>query len=204
MVEFFPNQLSVNDAYKLLTSIYIPRPIAWVSTLSKNNLRNLAPFSFSMVVAVRPTTIAFAPIYDAQRKREKDTIINLKENPDCVIHMVTFDLVEKMNQTSAEVPYEVDEFELAQLTPVLADTVNAYRIQEAKVAFEAKVKHIIPIGSEAGSSNLVLAEVQKIHISESIWNVEKQRVILEEFQPVARLGGLQYGLISSTFELKRP
>lgn len=204
MKEWIPEKTSVAEVYKLITSLYIPRPIAWVSTLSLNNIRNLAPFSFSMVVAVKPLTIVFAPMYDIQRKKVKDTIINLRENPDCVIHLVTMDLVEKMNLTSAEVPLEVDEFELAQLTPVKADLVNAYRVKEAKVAFEARAVNMFPIGELDGSSTLVLTQVKKIHISESIWNSEQSKVDIDNLQMVGRMGEMLYCRTTDRFELKRP
>lgn len=204
MIEFNTRELSIQDSYRVLSSLFIPRPIAWVSTLSKNQIRNLAPFSFSMAVASKPFTLAFAPMFDSRRKRLKDTVVNLSQNPDCVIHIVSENLLEQMNQTSAEVESEIDEFLLAGLSSVKADVVNAYRITEALIAFEARMTNSIPIGQGEGSSTLILVEVEKVHVADSIWDDSKNRVDVMKLRPVSRLAGNQYSLLREIVELPRP
>ncbi len=204
MPTFSINELTTNDSYRLLISSYLPRPIAWVSTIAPDGIKNLAPFSFSMAICPKPFTLAFAPMWDTRRNRFKDTINNLREIPECVIHIASEDLVEKMNLSSAEVESNIDEFTLAGLTPIASDIVKPFRIAEAKIAYEARVHTMLEIGEGEGSATLVIVTVERMHIADEVWESEKKRIKLDALKPVARLAGNFYLRATDIFELKRP
>ncbi|MBI4051203.1 MAG: flavin reductase family protein, partial [Elusimicrobia bacterium] len=116
-MELDPETLSLPDRYGLLISVIQPRPIAWVSTQGKNGSLNLAPFSFFTGITAKPMSLCFAPVRNREGKK-KDTLVNVEETKQFVVNIATESTAEKMNQTSADYPYGVSEFEKAGLTAV--------------------------------------------------------------------------------------
>jgi flavin reductase (DIM6/NTAB) family NADH-FMN oxidoreductase RutF len=209
MPTFEPDSLSPRDLYHLLISAVEPRPIAFVSTRSPSGIPNLAPFSFFTIASVAPPVLAFTPLLsrpasaDDTEGRQKDTLRNLSETGECVVHVVSFDMKDAMNRASASWPPEVDEFVESGLTPVLSTMVQPPRVEEAHVAFECRVQQIVSFGDTPMSGNLVLCRVLAVHVSDDA--LQKGRISREVLDPIGRLGGLSYVRVNeATFDLPRP
>lgn len=188
--------------YRLLTSLVLPRPIAWVSTKDAQGALNLAPFSFFNVVCAQPPTVMFCPMLGGRSARPKDTLNNLRVCPEFVIQIVSRELVEKMNLCSGEFASEVDEFAVAGLTPQPSRVVSVPRVGEAKAYLECKLVEIIPVGEGSGSGSIVLGEVVAIEVDDSLFVGDS--VDIDRLDPVARLGGSEYCTASDRFALERP
>ena len=135
-----PATLPHQEAYKLLTGSVLPRPIAWVSTINKDGVTNLAPFSFFMGVCAKPLTIAFAPM-QKPNNTPKDTLINIRETKEFVVNMVSESLVKRMNQTSADYPFGISEFDQAGLTETKSIIVSPPRVLESPISLECKLQY---------------------------------------------------------------
>lgn len=193
--------LSPIETINLLGSTVYPRPIAWVSTQSPEGINNLAPFSYFNVASVNPPIISFSVLLNAKGE-EKDSLINLKASKHFVVNMVDKSHAEQMNQTSADLPAEVDEFELAGLTPLRVASGSSPAIQEALAWFECRLHSVQRLGDGPLAGNLVLGEVVNIHIDDRIW--QSGRVNMDEWNLIAKLGGHRYSESSQTFSMKRP
>jgi len=158
------------ELYKLLTGGVLPRPIAWVSTLSRDGQVNLAPFSFYTVASTDPPTLCISIAPDqregAARRGVKDTLANIEATGEYVVHLATDDLTDKVLATGNNLPAEVDEFELTGLTKAPSRHVRPYRIAESPVQMECRHRQTLPIGTD----RLVLGEVLCVHIAEGIYD----------------------------------
>lgn len=199
-----PTDLSHRDSYRVLIGAVGPRPIAWVSTLDRNGHPNLAPFSFFNVLSSKPPLLGFSPGLRlvGDESREKDTLRNIRETHEFVVNVVTFDLAEKMNLTSGEYGHEVNEFELAQLTPAASEKVKPPRVSESPVSFECKLDRVIDFGAEWPSSSLVVGEIVSIHLEERV--LQQGRLDLNALDLIGRMGGNQYARTTQRFEMERP
>ncbi|MGC8942205.1 MAG: flavin reductase family protein [Sulfurihydrogenibium sp.] len=192
--------LSEDKIYKIMISTIAPRPIAWISTVSKDGIYNIAPFSFYMGVSSSPPLVAVS-IGKRDDDRKKDTWKNIEETGEFVINVVTYDLVEKMNVTAAPFEDYVDEFQEAGLTPLPSDLVKAPRIKESPINIECKKFMILDIAD----MGLVFGEILRYHIDDTLLN-EKGYVDNKKIKLVGRLGGADYCIVSAEniFTLKRP
>jgi len=127
MLTFDPQNMMPRDVYKLLIGAVVPRPIAFVSTLDINNVRNLAPFSFFTVASSNPPGVVFCTSVPSAGRAMKDTLRNVLDTCEFVLNIVSEDFADKMNECSASVPPEVDEFELSGLTPLPSELVKPGR-----------------------------------------------------------------------------
>ena len=186
--------------YKLLISCVVPRPIAWVSTVSADGVPNLAPFSFFMGVCNEPPTIAFSS--SRREGNKKDTVANAEHTGDFVVNVVDDSLAERMNLTSGEYRPEVDEFVLTGLTAAPGVKVRAPRLAEAPISLECRVDRIIPVGR--GPNSLVLGEIVYFHVRDGLYDAATGRIDMHELRPVGRLAGNLYSHIHDIFEMKRP
>jgi flavin reductase (DIM6/NTAB) family NADH-FMN oxidoreductase RutF len=206
-MEIDPQGLAPTAVYKLLIGCIVPRPIAWVSTVSVDGVRNLAPFSFFMGVCGDPPTLAFsvgpragAPGTGAARL--KDTVRNLEATGDFVVNVVDDGLAEQMNRTAGDYPPEVDEFVLAGLTAAPSAKVRAPRVGEAPISMECRVAQIVRVGR--GPHSLVLGEILHFHLRDDLYDRDTGRVDMRRLQPVGRLAGEMYTHAHDPFEMKRP
>lgn len=193
--------LSAGVIYRLLSGSVCPRPIAWVSTQDKNGNTNLAPFSFFNVASVNPPILAFSPLLDGSGL-PKDTLRNLTELAECVVHIGNETLIEALNTTSASVPPEQDEFLLAGLEKAEMPGISVPRIAGTPVAFGCKLRDLIRFGDQPLAGTLVLAEIVAIHIDDAIW--DGRHINMDVLKPVGRLAGSDYVRISDRFVLERP
>jgi flavin reductase (DIM6/NTAB) family NADH-FMN oxidoreductase RutF len=199
-----PQDLTHQEAYKLLIGSIVPRPIAWVSTQSEAGVLNLAPFSFFNGVCSNPPTITLGIVRRGTDNQKKDTLINLEATGQCVVHIATEPLADAMNQTSAEWPPEVDEFTQTGLTPLPSLKVAPPRIAQAPIAMECQLNQIITIGSghDPGNGFLVIATVVYFHLSQAVY--DGRYINTQALQPLSRLAGSQYARVTDTFSLPRP
>lgn len=195
-----PQTAPQQSIYKLLIGCVVPRPIAWVSSLSDDGIPNLAPFSFFMAVCNDPPTLAFSSGRRAGAK--KDTVRNIEHTQDFVVNLVDDALAEQMNLTSGEYPPEVDEFACTGLTAAPGVKVRAPRVAEAPINLECRVVQILPVGH--GPHNLVLGEIVQFHIRDDLYNPTTGRIDMYTLHPVGRLAGELYTHVHDIFEMKRP
>ena len=197
-----PNDLPFQEVHKLMIGSIVPRPIALVSTISKDNSFNLAPFSYFNGVCSKPPTIVFCPARRGWDGAEKDTLINIRESEEFVINIVSESFVEKMVACSTDFDPEVDEFEIAGLTKKISNKIKPPRVKEAKISFECTLNQIIEIGEgKAGSGFIVIGTIVLFHIEDSVY--ENGRIKLAELSPLGRLAGNSYSRNNDTFEIAR-
>ncbi|MFC6906382.1 flavin reductase family protein [Halalkalicoccus tibetensis] len=183
----------LDSAYRLLAGSVIPRPIAWVSTRGEAG-ENLAPYSFFNVVSVDPPVVMFAPVGIGEDL--KDTPRNVLDSEEFVVNVVTMELAEAMNATSATV--EGSEFEHAGLERAEGVRVDVPRVADAKVAFECELHDFV----EIGRSTMVLGEVVYAHVAEDATTEDK--VDVTKLDAVGRLSGSYYASTRDRFSMERP
>lgn len=197
-----PKEHRFQDIHKLMIGSIVPRPIAFVSTLSKDGIRNLAPFSYFNGVCSNPPTIMFAPSRRGYNGETKDTLINIRETEEFVVNIVSEDFAEQMVACSADFDPEVDEFDISGLTPAPSTIVTPPQVEESRVSFECRLNQIVEIGDgSAGSGFVVIGTVVLFHINNTVY--EDGHINLEKLKPIGRLAGSAYSRISDTFEIVR-
>ncbi len=198
-----PGQVPPGEFYSLLTGCVIPRPIAFVSSLSKSGIANLAPFSFFNAGGANPPSLVFMPVTSGTG-RDKDTLHNVRATGEYVVHIVPWALRERMNVTSADFPPEVDEFEVSGLTKAPSVKVKPWRVLEAPIAFECELYKIVEHGEGPYHANYVIGKVVYLHIAEAV--MEGKYVDAAKLDAIARLGGANYTRVTrgSIFGMPRP
>jgi len=205
MLSIDPTTLPIPQLHGYLLGAIGPRPIAFASTMDENGVPNLAPFSFFNVFSANPPIMVFSPARSGRTNTTKDTYNNVKAHPECVINVVTHDIVHQMSLASSPYAPGVDEFEKAGFTKLESDIVKPFRVAESPVQFECKVNEVIELGDQGGAGNLVVAEVVKIHIDESVIG-EDGKIDQHRINLVARMGGNWYCHANShsMFEIQKP
>ena len=193
------------DLHHILTSAIVPRPIAWVSTVGEDGIFNLAPFSAYCVVCIKPPMVGFH-IGTTRDGKQKDTLRNIQATKDFVLNLVTEDLAEAMNITSAPYPPEVDEFKEAGLMAVPADLVKSPMVAQSPVNLECRLYKTLEFGEEKTTSSFVVGEILRIHIKDELY--VNEAIDMTKLKAIGRLGGGvgsdMYCRISDSFERGRP
>ncbi|MEZ4753031.1 MAG: flavin reductase family protein [Bdellovibrionota bacterium] len=198
-----PNEMEVKDVYKLLIGSVVPRPIAFVSTISKDAVVNLAPFSFFNAVCSNPPTLMLALSKKPISNKNKDTAQNILDTKEFVVNIASDWLIEPLVHTAGGFAEEVNEMEVAGLTPLASEVVKPPRVKESPIHFECKLEKTINLGEgELGSTTVFFGKIVKAHIIKDAY--DNGRVDFNKIRAVGRLGGFQYGLINEIFELKPP
>jgi flavin reductase (DIM6/NTAB) family NADH-FMN oxidoreductase RutF len=197
-----PAQLEYNDIYKLMIGIIVPRPIAFVSTIDAAGVPNLAPFSYFTACGSNPPVVCFSTAVRAGPRPHKDTLRNVKATGEFVVNVVSEEFATQMNATAAEVPPEVDEFVLSGLTPLPSDLVRPPRVAESKVQMECRLHQIVTVGEKPGGGILVLGEVLRFHVLESL--LDGYKVDPDKLNAIGRMGGPTYVRTHDRFEMQRP
>ena len=200
-MKFDLDQFGIKDCHDLLVGAVLPRPIAFVSTIGANGVNNLAPFSYFTVLSSKPPILGFG-IGSKRDGGKKDTLENLEFSGDFVINVVTENLVEAMNQTSGDYPPEVDEFQVAGLTPGKSDLVQSPRVTESPINIECRLKQILQFGDAPRINRFVVGEVVRIHIKKEL--LEGNITRAERLKAIGRMGGDFYCRTQDLFEMKRP
>jgi flavin reductase (DIM6/NTAB) family NADH-FMN oxidoreductase RutF len=198
-VQFDPKELAEKDVYKLLIGSVVPRPIAWVSTISTEGVVNLAPFSFFNVASRNPPMlcISIGPGVGEREGTEKDTLVNIRNQKEFVINVVPSSLGNEMQKTSENLASDVDEFEAAGLTTLDSTIVKPKRVNEAPIQMECQLEQIIQLGSD----HLVIGRMVLYHINDDYY-LGNYKVDLEKLQPLGRLAG-NYSESREFFSLPR-
>ena len=200
-----PKDIETPKLHRYLLGAIGPRPIAFASTMDKDGVANLAPFSFFNAFSANPPILVFSPARSGRTNTTKDTYNNVKILPEVVINVVNFELVHQMSLASSPYPSSVDEFVKSGLTPVASECVQPHRIKESPVQFECKVNEVIELGDQGGAGNLIICEVLRIHIDEAILD-EHQMIDQYKIDLVSRMGGNWYCRAdeNSMFEIPKP
>ena len=200
-----PKDLSPMQLQTIMQTAVSPRPIALASTVDKDGNPNLSPFSFFNMFSTVPPILIFSPSRRVRDNTTKHTLENVLEVPEVVIGTVNFPMVQQISLASTEYENGVNEFVKAGLTMKNADLVKPFLIEESPVNFECKVLEIKPLGTEGGAGNLVICEVQKIHLHENYCD-ENGNLDQHKLNMVARLGSNWYSISNkeSLFEVPKP
>lgn len=201
MLTLTPSELNVPQLHQYLLGAIGPRPICFASTVDAQGNHNLAPFSFFNVFSAKPPIAIFSPNLSGRTGQAKDTHLNIKEVPECVINIVNYNMVQQMSLASSPFSKGVSEFEKAGFTPITSDLVKPMRVKESPVQLECKVFEL----KEIGNCNLVMCEIVKIHIDESVLN-EQNLIDQQKIDLVARMGGNWYCRAhgDALFEIEKP
>ena len=201
-MKFDPSEISFTEVHKLMIGSIVPRPIAFVSTLSKNGKNNIAPFSYFNGVCSRPPTIMFAPARRGWDGKEKDTLINIRDNNQFVINIVSESFAEQMVMCSTDFDSDVDEFEISGLNPVQSNKVSPPRLLESKISYECELNQIVEIGKgDAGSGFIVIGTIVLFHIDDDVY--DNGHILLDRLEPLGRLAGNQYTRPNNNLEIIR-
>jgi flavin reductase (DIM6/NTAB) family NADH-FMN oxidoreductase RutF len=191
-----PSELGAEQAYRLITGIVVPRPIAWVTSMSGTGVINLAPFSAFTFVSPKPPMLAIsvgrkAVIY-------KDTARNILHNEQYVIHIADSTLMTAVHESSTEHPPDVSEVEVLELETVPSERIKVPRLAVAPIAMECRFRQCLEFGETR--SRLIVGEVLVFHIRDGLLNNGK--VETEALDPIARIGGPRYARLGDIVTLK--
>ena len=182
-----------------------PRPICFASTIGADGQVNLSPFSFFNLFSSNPPVVIFSPARRVRDNTTKHTLQNVLEVPEVVINIVDYAMVQQASLASCEFPRHINEFGPSGFTPEPATLVKPPMVKESKVKMECQVLEVKPLGTEGGAGNLVICEVLRMHIDDSILN-EKNFIDQRKLHHVARLGGDWYCKVDETnlFQVEKP
>jgi flavin reductase (DIM6/NTAB) family NADH-FMN oxidoreductase RutF len=205
MLTINPKEIPVPKLHHYLLGAIGPRPIAFASTVDISGNENLAPFSFFNVFSSNPPVLIFSPSRSGRTNTTKDTYNNVKEVPEVVVNVVNFDIVHQMSLASSPFSSNINEFEKAGFTAIDSETIQPKRVAESPVQFECKVTEVKELGDQGGAGNLVICEVLRIHIHESVLDGD-QMIDQEKIDLVSRMGGNWYCRADekSMFEIMKP
>jgi flavin reductase (DIM6/NTAB) family NADH-FMN oxidoreductase RutF len=185
-------------------SCVVPRPIGWISTISPEGIHNLAPYSQFQNLTFDPPYVRFAANQNTRGNR-KDSVVNAEQTGEFVYNMATYDLREAINRSGAEVPPEIDEFEIAGITKTASVRVKPCRVAESPIHFECKYHQTVrlPGNGLMGTVDIVIGRVVLIHIRDDVISPDGRLDILK-IRPLARLGYYDYTTVDSIFEMVIP
>ncbi|MEQ6166453.1 MULTISPECIES: flavin reductase family protein [unclassified Ekhidna] len=200
-----PKEIPVPELHGHLLGAVAPRPIAFASTVDKDGNVNLSPFSFFNVFSANPPIMIFSPARRGRDNTTKHTLENVLEHPECTVNIVSYDMVQQMSLSSTEYGKGVNEFEKAGFTEVKSERVKPPRVKEAPVSFECKVIEVKSLGEQGGAGQLVICEVQLMHIADRVLD-ENGKIHPNKLDAVARMGGNWYARASgdAIFEVAKP
>ena len=197
-----PATTPARDFYRHLIASITPRPIAWVSTVSPSGVPNLAPFSFFNGVGANPPAVVFCPTNKRDGGR-KDTLVNVEATRQFVVNVVSDRLAGRMNATSAEFEYGVDEFGRCGLTPIASVRVRPPGVGESAVRMECDLIDVVRVGDGPLSGNAVIGRIVLLHADESVLDAAGQ-VDPAKLDTVGRMGGSLYARTRDRFAMERP
>jgi flavin reductase (DIM6/NTAB) family NADH-FMN oxidoreductase RutF len=197
--------LSTAEKQYYLLHVVAPRPVCFASTIDKAGNINLSPFSFFNLFSSNPPIVIFSPSRRVRDNTTKHTLENVMEVPEVVVNIVTYEMVHQVSLASCEYPKEMNEFEKAGFTAEPATLVKPPMVKESKVKMECKVLEVKPLGTGGGAGNLVICEVLRMHIDDSLLD-EHKKIDQRKIHHIARLGGDWYSKVdeSNLFMVPKP
>jgi flavin reductase (DIM6/NTAB) family NADH-FMN oxidoreductase RutF len=197
-----PSAAGYQNVYKLMVGVIVPRPIAFVSTVSAEGVRNLAPFSFFTAISANPPVICFSPMVRGAGGGSKDTLNNIRATGEFVVNVVSEDFAQQMNACSGDYSPDIDEFTVSGLTPVSSDLVGPPRVVESRVNMECRLLQVVDISRKPLGGSLVIGEVLRFHIADELF--EDYRIDPDLLRAIGRMGGPTYTRTTDRFNLERP
>ena len=201
LISINPETLTERENYKLMIGSIVPRPIAFVTSLTEDGILNGAPFSYFNIVTANPPMISIS----VQRRngQMKDTTRNIVTQKNFVVHIVDETNVEQINETAATLLPHESEVDKANLTKVPSEVVETPGIKEAKVRFECTLVKVVELGSGNDvSTDLIIGKIVKMHFDHAVYNDGK--IVYRELNAVSRLAGNDYAKIGDIFTIERP
>jgi len=190
-------------AHSIYAALVVPRPIGWITTLSSDGVVNLAPYSFFNGVAAEPMSVMYCANGPHTEGGPKDSLQNVTETGQFVFNLVTADLADAMNKTSADAPRSVDEMALAGLEPQPSMKVAPPRVGASPIHLECELDQIVELPSnETMLNRMVIGRVVHIHIADEV--IVDGMVDWKRLRPLARLGYMDYAEIAEPFTMNRP
>lgn len=200
MISINPKDNSERDNYKLMIGSIIPRPIAFVTTRSKEGVLNGAPFSYFNIVSSNPPMISLSVARN--NGNLKDTARNIYDNQQFVVHIVDDQNLERVNATAATLPPSESEIELVGFTPVESSQITVPGIKESKVRMECALVQAVPLGEEEVTGDLFIGKIMQFHIDEEIY--DNGRIDPRGLNAISRLAGWDYATIGDIKTIERP
>jgi len=200
-MKIIPANLSKRDSHELLMSAILPRPIAFVSTVGKDGIFNVAPFSCFTPVGMKPALVCLQ-IGSRRDGQKKDTLENIEFSKDFVVNVVDESFADAMNQASFDYPSSVDEFEKIGLTPAKSEIVKAPRVAESPINMECRLLKILKFGEVPAESNIIIGELVLVHVKDELWAGD--HIDISKWKPIGRLGEELYCRMTDIFEMKKP
>ncbi len=198
---FKSDQIDPVACYQLLVGAIVPRPIAWVSTKSATGVANLAPYSFFSVASCNPPVLSVTQVLPRDLQ-DKDTLRNLRETGECVINVVDYEAVEKMNGSCANYPANVDEFAALDIETTASESVDIAGVAKAKVRYECKLREIVTISDKPMGGSIMLLDVVAIYVDDQY--LEGTKINSVALDAVGKMGGDDYTKTRDSFSLSRP
>jgi flavin reductase (DIM6/NTAB) family NADH-FMN oxidoreductase RutF len=200
------NSLSPIQKQAWLQHAIAPRPVCFASTINKEGVVNLSPFSFFNLFSTNPPVVIFSPSRRVRDNTTKHSLQNVLEVPEVVINICDYDMVQQVSLSSCEYPKGIDEFIKAGFTREKASVVKPPMVKEAKVKFECRVNEVKSLGEQGGAGQLVFAEILLMHVDESILKDDGSMIDQAKLHHIARLGGDWYCRVdaSNLFQVEKP
>lgn len=205
MFHFKAEELSIKQQYKFVIGSVVPRPIAWVTTLSKDtSIVNAAPYSFFSGASDELPILTIAVL--RKNGKIKDTAQNILDLKEAVIHIVDQKNGEAMNATCTFLPADVSELSLIDVSLEDSHVIKVPRIKETKIQFETILKEYVPIKNEQGEiiTDFFMLQIVAYHIDNKVFDEESGYILSQELDPIARLAGNQYVELGKEFSMLRP
>lgn len=200
-MQFDPSKMGIRDVYTLMVQLITPRPIAWVSSISKDGVNNLAPYSFFNGIGANPPSLLFCPV-NRRDGSKKDSLLNVLETEEFVVNVVSAADADLMNNTSADYDSNVSEFEALNIETAESSMVKPFRVASSLAQFECKLLKHIELADGPAGANVVIGEIVMLHVNDSV--VADNVVDPGKLDNVGRLGGKAYTKTTDRFELERP
>jgi len=185
-----PKTTKTKDFHQYMLGAVAPRPIAFASTVDKDGVPNLAPYSFFNAFSSNPPILVFSSNRRVADNTTKDTLHNIEETGEVVINVVNHAIVRQMTVASISFPTGVSEFAKAGLTPLASDLVKPFRVKESPVQMECKVKEILTLGNKGGAGHLIICDVVRMHIDEHV--LDGDRIDPHKIDLMGRMGRAYY------------
>lgn len=193
--------LTAQENYRHLVGGIIPRPIAWISTVSATGITNLAPYSFFTVASCNPPVLLYTQV-TPQSGKNKDTLANILETKFCVVNIVSASLLEKMNATCESFPPEISEFSAAGIESCESQFVAAPAVAASKIRYECSLREVIQVSSEPSGGSVVLLNVLGIYVADDL--LVQSEISHDLLDAVGKLDGDWYAYTRETTALARP
>ncbi|MGE6630300.1 flavin reductase family protein [Bacillus sp. NPDC077027] len=204
MITLQMNELSQKEAYKILSGSIVPRPIAFITSLSKENVLNAAPFSFFNVVSANPPLLAVS--IGRPNGVMKDTAQHITDRKEFVVHVSDEQIIEDVNQTAATLSRDQSELNRTHLHTIESTVITVPGVKEARIRFECKLMKHITFQNDEGETTVdhLIGRVVCAHLDEAVYDAKKGYIATDVLKPIARLAGNDYAHLGDAFVLKRP